>query len=82
LAKRLEKPSAELLPSPRPEKIHQTPDPRPHYVELDALRGIGVLGVVMAHAVARWDSVTHKPPIIPLLNIKSSDLFLLWGASV
>ena len=80
MAKRLEKPSGELLPDDRPEKIHQTPDPRPHYVELDALRGIGVLGVVMAHAIARWDNVTDNPLSIPLLNIELSDLFLLWGS--
>ena len=79
MAERLEKPSGELLPSARPEKVHKTPDPRPHYVELDALRGIGILGVVLAHAVGRWDSVTNKPLIIPLLDIQFFDLFLFWG---
>ncbi len=79
MAERLEKPSEGLPRSAQPEKVHKTPDPRPHHVELDALRGIGILGVVMAHAVTRWDSVIQKPSNVPLLNIQLSDLFLSLG---
>jgi peptidoglycan/LPS O-acetylase OafA/YrhL len=69
LAERLDKPSEELPQGHRPEEIHKTADPRPHSVELDALRGIGALGVVLFHALGPWYRRIEQPLIIPLLNI-------------
>ena len=54
LAERLEKSSGELSQGAQSEKMHKTPDPRPHYVELDALRGIAGLAVLMAHIALSW----------------------------
>ena len=75
MAEGLEKSSGKLTQSPRPEKIQQTPDPRPHSVELDALRGIGVLGIVLTHSIARWDNVTGNALSVPLSNIDILDFF-------
>ncbi len=76
MAERLEKPTEGLPQGSQPEKIQQTPDPRPHSVELDALRGIGALGVVITHALGPWYKRIEQPLIVPLLNIDLMDLFL------
>ena len=75
LAERVEKPSGGLPQSAPPEKIQQTVDPRPHYVEVDALRGIAILGIIMTHAVALWYRRVQQPLTIPLLNIDLLELF-------
>ena len=79
MAERVEKPPQGLLQSAQPE-IYQTPDPRPHYLELDALRGIGVLVIVVTHSMARWDNSTGNPLTVPLSNVDWTDFFkLTWG---
>ncbi len=75
MAERLEKPSGGLTQRAHPEKTYKTSDARPHYVEVDALRGVAILGVVMTHAVGTWYNKVQQPLIIPLLNIDLLDLF-------
>ncbi len=50
-------------------------DPRAHYVELDALRGIAILGVVMSHIAASWRSHVAMPLMVPLLGVDAVELF-------
>ncbi len=76
MPERPQKLSEGLPQGSQPEKVHQTADPRPHSVELDALRGIGALGVVITHALGPWYKRIEQPLIIPLLNIDLMDLFL------
>jgi peptidoglycan/LPS O-acetylase OafA/YrhL len=78
LAERPEKPSGALPGSTRPADIHKTPDPRPHFVELDALRGIAVLGVAMAHLALNWAQTgLHLP--VPLFRVDVLDFLQLFG---
>ena len=76
MAERLEKHPEELPQSSQPETVQKTADPRPHSVELDALRGIGALGIVITHALGPWYNRIQQPLIVPLLNIDLLDLFL------
>ncbi|MDQ3834397.1 MAG: acyltransferase [Actinomycetota bacterium] len=57
------------------ETYYKTSDPRPHLMEFDSLRGIGILMVVMAHAgiVWRWTIGNDLP--VPLLRIDLLDFF-------
>jgi peptidoglycan/LPS O-acetylase OafA/YrhL len=77
LAERLEKSSEskEIPLGSRPDETHKTPDPRSHSVELDALRGIGILGIVATHAIARWDNAIGNPLSVPLSNISLLSFF-------
>ena len=50
-------------------------DPRAHYVELDALRGIAILGVVMSHIAASWMNHVKSPLMVPLLGVDAVELF-------
>ncbi len=64
----------------------QTADPHAHYVEMDALRGIAILGVVLTHIAGQWKSVPSafggaSPQLtIPFLDVDALNLFFL-GAS-
>ncbi len=49
-------------------------DPPDHYVELDALRGIAILGVVMSHIAASWMNNVKAPLTIPLLSVDAVEL--------
>jgi peptidoglycan/LPS O-acetylase OafA/YrhL len=68
------------------EKI-QTADRRTHYVEMDALRGLAVLIVVMNHIAGQWkyalNSTGGAPPrlplTVPLLDVDALDLFFFGG---
>jgi peptidoglycan/LPS O-acetylase OafA/YrhL len=51
----------------RPEKV-KTSDPREHYVELDALRGIAILGALLTHLATVWTTSLNVPLTIPLLR--------------
>lgn len=78
MPERLEKLSRGLPQSAQPEKIHKTSDPRPHSVELDALRGVAVLGVAVAHIALSWVYIQSQLPV-PLLRVNVLDLFQLFG---
>src|SRR5919199_3407686 len=49
-------------------------DPHAHYVELDALRGIAILGVVMSHIAASWTNYVNAPLMVPLLSVDAVEL--------
>jgi peptidoglycan/LPS O-acetylase OafA/YrhL len=58
-------------------------DPRAHYVELDAIRGIAILGVVLSHVVASWMNTVEAPLTIPLLRVYGEDIIsflFFWGS--
>lgn len=59
----------------RSENPHRTSDPREHYAELDALRGIAVFGVLMNHAAGYWFINTRSRVEAPLLEIDLMALF-------
>ena len=63
-----------LVESVQPEKV-KTADPRTHYVELDALRGIAILGVMMNHIAGWWTNLAKVPLPIPILNVDALGLF-------
>lgn len=74
----------EVLPEiVRPEKI-KTSDPRDHYMELDALRGIAILGVVLFHLTSYWMVYVRVPLPLPLLREDALKLFHStgWGVSL
>lgn len=52
-----------------------TPDPREHYAELDALRGIAIFGVFMTHLSGYWFRATHLRLELPILNVNLLDIF-------
>lgn len=64
----------ETAPGVRPE-THPTPDPRDHYAELDALRGIAIFGVFMTHLSGYWFRATQLRLEIPPLPLNFLDLF-------
>ncbi len=64
---------ARLPESVRPETI-KTSDPRAHYVELDALRGLGILTVVVAHILTSWMLFVKVPLTIPWLAVDGEDI--------
>lgn len=43
-------------------------DPRGHYIELNALRGIAILGVVIVHSSNNWLNFVQVPLTVPLLE--------------
>lgn len=59
------------------DNVRTTPDPRDHYVELDALRGIAIIGVVMTHVAGFWFRGTRQPIELPFPNVNLLDLFNL-----
>jgi peptidoglycan/LPS O-acetylase OafA/YrhL len=59
------------------EQVYETSDPRSHYVELDALRGIAIFGVVMTHLSQGWAWITRNPVEIPFLGANLLDLFVM-----
>jgi peptidoglycan/LPS O-acetylase OafA/YrhL len=64
-----------LTPEERADSVHGTADPRVHYVELDALRGIAILGVVATHTAGFWGRMTRTQLDLPLLNVNLLDFF-------
>jgi len=64
----------------RPEdqpQTYDTPDPRAHYVELDALRGVAISGVVLAHLAEFWSHGTRQRMELPLLGADLLSLFVM-----
>src|SRR5438270_3362717 len=59
-------------------------DPRTHYLELDALRGIAILGVVICHISGTWTLYAKAPLLIPFLNVDATQFlnFGQWGVSL
>ena len=55
-----------------------TTDPRGHNLELDALRGIAILGVVMFHITTGWWNVVQVPLTVPLLRVDAMEV-LFYG---
>lgn len=53
---------------PRRDNRLDTPDPRAHRAEIDALRGIAIIGVVLCHITASWTLAGGEPLILPLLG--------------
>jgi peptidoglycan/LPS O-acetylase OafA/YrhL len=76
LAERLEKRSGGLTPSTPPRGTYKTPDPRAHYVELDALRGIAILMVAISHITVYWGQATRSSLPVPLLGVDLLRLLL------
>src|SRR5438270_7653462 len=74
MAESQEKISEGLVESVQPEKV-RTADPRAHYVELDALRGIAILGVMMTHIAGWWANLSKTPLLVPKLGVNALDLF-------
>ncbi len=70
-----------LPESVRPEKV-KTSDPRDHYVQLDALRGIAILGVVLFHLTSFWMAYVRVPLPIPLLREDALKLFYPTGWAI
>lgn len=68
-------PSGESRIKTQTRTTYETSDPRAHYVELDALRGIAIFGVVITHIASFWFGRTRLPLDIPLLNVDLLDLF-------
>ena len=54
-------------------------NPRDHYVELDSLRGIAILGAVMTHIAGFW-TATGAPLAIPRLDVDVYNLITFWGS--
>lgn len=68
-----EKPFAEgVAPGVEPE-TYRTPDVRDHLVEFDALRGIAILGVLIAHLVGQWKTYMGSVTM-PVLDWELLDL--------
>jgi peptidoglycan/LPS O-acetylase OafA/YrhL len=68
------KSSEVIIESVQLEKV-KTADPRAHYVALDCLRGIAILGVMMCHISAWWAVVVAKPLTVPILDVDAIRLF-------
>lgn len=58
-------------------EIHETPDPRVHYAEIDALRGIAIFGVVFTHLATFWLWGTRETMNLPLADASLLDLLLM-----
>ncbi|MGI9050974.1 MAG: acyltransferase family protein [Rubrobacteraceae bacterium] len=56
---------------------YETSDPRTHYAELDALRGIAIIGVVMTHLASFWFIGTRQQLEVPLLRMNLLSYFNL-----
>lgn len=54
---------------------HPTPDPRTHFVALDAMRGIAILVVVLTHTSGYWFKTTRYPLEIPVFGLSLSNIF-------
>lgn len=54
-------------------------DPRQHYIELDALRGIAILGVVIVHSASNWFNFVQVPLTVPVLGVDVVNL-LFFGS--
>jgi peptidoglycan/LPS O-acetylase OafA/YrhL len=74
MAESQEKVSEEPLEGVPLEQV-RTADPRTHYVELDSLRGIAILGVIICHIAGRWAALTQGPLIVPILGVNAIELF-------
>lgn len=61
----------------RPSKTAS--ESRDQYVELDALRGIAILGVVLVHVASSWLEFVRVPLVVPLLRVDATEL-LFFGS--
>lgn len=52
----------------------ETGDPRDHYAELDALRGLAIFGVFMTHLSGYWFQATRLQLELPLLQLDFLEL--------
>lgn len=59
------------------QETYETPDPRTHYAELDALRGIAIIGVVLTHVGVFWFAGARQPLLVPFLRVDLVDYFNL-----
>lgn len=57
---------------------HETPDPRAHYLELDSLRGLAILGVVLLHVILSWESIDPVARPLVALNVPFLDVNALY----
>src|SRR4051794_41014541 len=64
----------ESLESVQLEKV-KTADPRAHYVALDGLRGIAIIGVMMCHISGWWATLVAIPLTVPILDLDALQLF-------
>lgn len=56
-------------------ETHPTPDPRDHYAELDALRGIAIFAVFMTHLSGYWGRATGLRLDIPWIDMNFLQVF-------
>jgi peptidoglycan/LPS O-acetylase OafA/YrhL len=56
----------------------ETADPRAHYVELDSLRGLAILAVVVAHVILSWESIVPAARPLVALNVPFLDVNALY----
>jgi peptidoglycan/LPS O-acetylase OafA/YrhL len=59
------------------EEGYETSDPRAHYAELDALRGVAIFGVVVTHLATFWLWGSRETMNLPLLDVSLLDLLLM-----
>ena len=74
LTEKLAKPPDGLPQSAQPEGTYKTSDPRPHFAELDGVRGIGITLVVIAHVAIYWFLITRISLPLPLLRVDALEL--------
>lgn len=76
--------TSEALPETVWSEEVKTADPRAHSVTLDALRGLGILGVVVVHSTGTWVSGVQVPLTLPFLGGYVQDLLLSlgWGLAL
>ncbi len=70
MAERIEKSSTGLPQAAQSEETYKTSDPRAHILQLDGMRGIGILCVVIAHVAGRWWQETEYYLYVPLIKIE------------
>lgn len=61
-------------PGTQPQ-THSTPDPRDHYAELDALRGIAIFAVFMTHLSGYWIRATGLRLDVPWVDMNFLQVF-------
>lgn len=77
MAEKLERLSGGLPKNAQRENIfYKTSDPRPHYMELDGLRGIAIIMAVLTHVAAIWQMMIQASLYLPLLGVDLLDLIL------
>nr|MDQ3834396.1 acyltransferase [Actinomycetota bacterium] len=80
MSERLEKKPSEGLPEiARPEETYKTSDPRPHFVEMDGLRGLGILSITMSHLAWWWWLTTGIGLSLPFFRVELVDPLNFFG---